>query len=58
MVALMQGVGAALNLPANETVAVLMAVGIAPTSGEDETKANPFPKLNMKVEELVTMVDQ
>lgn len=58
MFVLLQGVGAVLNLPDNETVAVLMAIGVAPTTGEDEKKANPFPKLNMKIEELVTMVDK
>lgn len=54
---MIQAVGAVLNLPETETVAVLMAVGVVPTTGEDEKKANPFPKLNMKIEELVTFVD-
>lgn len=52
-----QAVGAVLNLPEDETVAVLMAIGSVPTTGEDERKANPFPKLNMTLEELVTFVD-
>jgi hypothetical protein len=47
-----------LNLPENETVAVLMAVGGVPTTSEDEKKAIPFPKLNMKIEELVTFLDK
>lgn len=53
-----QAVGAVLNLPEDETVAVLMAIGSVATTGEDERKANPFPKLNMTVKELVTFVDQ
>jgi hypothetical protein len=54
----MQAMSTVLNLPENETVAVLMAVGVVPTTGEDEKKANPFPKLNMKIEELVTFLDK
>ena len=45
-----------LNLPVNEEVAVLLAVGTAPSNDAEDKKANPFPKYNMTVDELVTTI--
>jgi hypothetical protein len=51
-----QGVGLVLNLPHNEEVAVLLAVGSAPSNEVEDKNANPFPKYNMTVDELVTII--
>ena len=51
-----QAVGLILNLPQNEDVAVLLAIGTAPSNAAEEKKANPFPKYNMTVEDLVTTI--
>ena len=52
----LQAVGLVLNLPVNEEVAVLLAVGTAPSNDVEDKKANPFPKYNMTVDELVTTI--
>ena len=41
-----------MNLPDNECVAVLMAVGIAPTAAEDQS----LPKYRLELKDLVTMM--
>lgn len=51
-----QAVGLILNLPQNEDVAVLLAIGTAPSNASEEKKANPFPKYNMTVDDLVTAI--
>ena len=48
--------GLVLKLPHNEDVAVLLAIGAAPCNEMEEKKANPFPKYNMTVDDLVTTI--
>lgn len=49
-----EALGKVINLPSNEKVVVLLSLGIAPLDGDNDIKANPFPKYNMLVDELVT----
>lgn len=53
-----EALGKVIKLPINEKVVVLLSVGTAPSDGNNDLKANPFPKYRMSLNDLVTSLDE